>query len=501
AVYLTFQEYFEKLKNDPVRWGKPLAALLGALDAQMGLEIAAVGGKDSMSGSFEPEGDGSELGVPPTLISFAVAPADARVIISPEFKAAGREVALFRAGETLAETKAMWRRVYEAIKTGAIVSAWASDSLGLEDMFSCMCFGNGIGFEHNNRVDLVTSAGAIFAEMTRRVEGSEVIGMTIREPVLSLFGEASPLEELLAEQEGVLESVFPTRTAPGGAVPALSYEKRPAYGAAAKIARPRACVFAFPGTNSEIDTQRALIRAGAEAEIVVLRNLTPAALAESIEASRAAIRRSQIVVLPGGFAGGDEPDGSAKFITAFFRSPAVTDAVRELLQKRDGLMLGICNGFQALVKLGLVPFGDIAPPEKNEFTLTHNIIGRHQAKYVYTRVASVASPWMALSHVGDVYALPVSHGEGRFVAPEASLGELAERGLIATQYCGLSGAPSMDIAVNPNGSRLAAEGLFSPDGRVFGKMGHSERRGELVAKNITGNKYQPVFESGVYYYK
>jgi phosphoribosylformylglycinamidine synthase len=506
AAYLTFQEYFEKPGRDPARWGKPLSALLGALDAQMELETAAVGGKDSMSGSFD-SGEG-ELGVPPTLVSFAVAPADARHVVSPEFKAAGHGVALFPAGETLAETKRVWRRVHEKIKNGEIISAWAVAEGGAAEGLVSMSFGNEIGFEGIRGFDPdIVAAGAVIAELSRPEPNPDggyiVIGRTTAEKAVSprFGGERVAISELLRAREGVLEDVFPTRAEQPGEAPALSFGGRPARGPAVKSAKPRAVVLAFPGTNSEIDTERALTRAGAEAEVVVLRNLTPKMLSESIEAARAAILRSRIAVLPGGFAGGDEPDGSAKFITAFFRSPAVADAVREFLGARDGLMLGICNGFQALIKLGLVPFGEIVPPSENPFTLTHNIIGRHRARYAYTRVASVASPWMLKSNVGDVHALPVSHGEGRFAAPEGGLRDIIARGGIATQYSDIHGSPSMDISVNPNGSTLAVEGLFSPDGRVFGKMGHSERRGEFVAKNIAGDKYQPIFESGVYYFK
>ncbi|MDR0905854.1 MAG: phosphoribosylformylglycinamidine synthase [Oscillospiraceae bacterium] len=492
-AYLTFQEYFEKLRREPLRWGKPFAALLGALDAQVGLGAAAIGGKDSMSGSF------NELDVPPTLVSFAIAPADARTVISPEFKAAGHDVVLFPAGETLAETKETWRKIHELIKDGTIVAAAAVET----DAINNMCFGNDIGFKANAELPDVSELGkgAIVAEVTRAVDGAAVIGKTIAEPIVIDNQDAkTPLSILIARREAVLESVFPTRAGQSGDATAITYDKRHVYVAREKFARPRALVLSFPGTNSEVDTARALERAGAAAETVVIRNLTGTALAQSVAEAAAAIRRSQIVVLPGGFSGGDEPDGSAKFITAFFRNAAITDATHELIKSRDGLMLGICNGFQALIKLGLVPYGEIIAPESNAFTLAHNVIGRHQARYVYTRTASVQSPWMIKSSVGDVHAIPISHGEGRFFAPEAELERLIAGGQIATQYCDLGGVPSMDISVNPNGSLRAVEGIFSPDGRVFGKMGHTERRGEFVAKNITGDKHQPVFESGVAYY-
>jgi phosphoribosylformylglycinamidine synthase len=520
-AYLSLQEYFEKLRREPLRWGKPLSALLGALDAQMGLETAAIGGKDSMSGSFSPAATtpgeaAAELNVPPTLVSFAIAPADARRVISPEFKAAGHDVVLFPAGKTLPETKRVWRLVFDKIQRGEIISAWAAESVGVAEGIINMTFGNGVGFEGvaasaGLMRDTSSIPGAIIAELSGVVgkasadAGDEhiLLGRTTANGVVSLTGsgEGRAVSELLRERESVLEDVFPQRALQTGDAPAVTFPERHSYSAAAKFARPRAVILSFPGTNSEIDTQRALTRAGADAEVLVVRNLTAQMLTESIEAARAAISRSQIVVLPGGFSGGDEPDGSAKFITAFFRSPAITDATHELLRARDGLMLGICNGFQALIKLGLVPYGEIIPPERNKFTLTHNIIGRHQAKYVYTRVASVASPWMLDSRVGEVYAVPISHGEGRFFAPEDELRALAARGQIATQYSNADGAPSMDISVNPNGSLLAVEGIFSPDGRVFGRMGHPERRGENVARNIPGNKHHPIFESGVRYYQ
>ena len=501
-VYLSFQEYFEKLRREPLRWGKPFSALLGALDAQMAFGAAAIGGKDSMSGSF------NELDIPPTLVSFAIAPADAKNVISPEFKAAGHDVVLFTAGENPAETKSMWKNVTNAIADGRVVSAWAVTGGGIAEGIVKMSFGNGIGFASGAELDwYAPQAGAIIAELASPFDGAKIIGHTTDDGKLTLGGESVDITELLGVWEGVLENVYSTKTARSGEssqhgeVNAISNNKRHTYAAAAKIAKPRVTVFSFPGTNSEIDTAKATERAGAVADIVVIRNLTPEMLAESVRDAEKAIKNSQIAVLPGGFSGGDEPDGSAKFITAFFRNAKLTDAIHELLGQRDGLMLGICNGFQALIKLGLVPFGKIIAPESNGFTLTNNVIGRHQAKYVYTRVASVQSPWMAKSNVGDIYTLPVSHGEGRFIAPDGDLDELIATGRIATQYCDLDGNPTMDIAFNPNGATDAVEGIFSPDGRVFGKMAHSERRGGLVGRNIPGERHQPVFESGVFYYR
>ena len=505
-AYLTFQEYFEKLKREPARWGKPFMALLGALDAQMEFGAAAIGGKDSMSGSFTAP-DGKELNVPPTLVSFAIAPADARVVISQELKAAGHDIAYIK-GDDL---RATWKRIYAAIRDGKIVAARAVETANLADEIQTMAFGNEISVEETAAIATLAAdsalahSGAIIAELAAPIDiENVVIAKTIAsdKPIYkSADGAAKPLDELYKSRRELLENVFPSKIHQDGAVAVKPCAERASIVVATKFARPRALVLSFPGTNSEIDTARALERAGASAEVVVVRNLTADMLAESVADATAAIKRSQIVVLPGGFSGGDEPDGSAKFITAFFRNAAITDATHELIKTRDGLMLGICNGFQALIKLGLVPYGEIIAPKANSFTLAHNAIGRHQASYVYTTTTSVKSPWMLRSSVGDVHAIPVSHGEGRFVTSQAELEKLIANGQIATQYCDITGAPSMDIAHNPNGSFYAVEGIFSPDGRVFGKMAHSERRGEHVAKNITGDKHQPIFESGVEYYK
>lgn len=498
AAYLTLQEYFEKLRKDPERWGKPVAALLGALEAQLELEIAAIGGKDSMSGSF------NDLDVPPALVSFAIAPNDARHVLSPEFKRAGWSVVLFPRGKTLAETKRVWKAFRENVEKGRIAAAWAVTEGGVAEGLFKMALGNNLGFEA--KADLPAEfffepqVGAILAEVMEPVEGALTIGHVTEAPNLTIAGQAVSLRELEALWEGALEPVFPTRIKHSGAAESVICARRPVIRPKTRYARPRAAVIAFPGTNCEIDTARAVDRAGGKAQIVVVRNLTPRDLEESVLAVAQAIRASQMLILPGGFSGGDEPDGSAKFITAFFRNPRLTDAVHELLYQRDGLILGICNGFQALIKLGLLPYGEIVSPDRDMPTLTFNAIGRHQARYVYTRVASVHSPWMNLSQPGDVHAVPISHGEGRFVAPEALLKTLQANGQIATQYCDINGSVSMDIAVNPNGSALAVEGLFSPDGRVFGKMGHSERSGKFVGLNIAGRRYQPIFDSGVRYF-
>ena len=535
AAYLTFQEYFEQLRGDPSRWGKPFSALLGAFTAQMELGTAAIGGKDSMSGSFH------DIDVPPTLVSFAIAPNDARYVISPEFKEAGHDVVIFNAGRSPAEAKEVWRNVRRLVVEGTVVSAWAiTEGAAAEGIFK-MALGNEIGFEFSQtrpgaplsadaeEILFAQTRGSIVAEVIRPVPEAVTIGRTIPEPVIKIGDDALGIAELKTLWEKTLEDVFPTQAQQPGAAPEITYNVRPVAAAAGRFAKPRALILTFPGTNSEIDTARAVDRAGGVSEILIVRNLTPALLNESIGKAANLIKECQMIIIPGGFSFGDEPDGSAKFIAAFFRTPSVADAVNEHLKVRRNLILGICNGFQALIKLGLTPFGEIVPTDAGstfdieprtagsaantqdellrsirEFgrpTLTHNTIGRHQAGYVYTRIASVASPWMSLSNSGDVHAIPISHGEGRFVASAEMLDKLVADGRIATQYTDISGVPSMDIRVNPNGSLMAVEGLFSPDGLVFGKMGHTERRGEHVAKNIYGSKHQPVFESGVRYFK
>jgi phosphoribosylformylglycinamidine synthase len=351
--------------------------------------------------------------------------------------------------------------------------------------------------------------GCIIAEVARPVANALCIGRTVAEPVIRLSGEELEVAELKSAWEGVLEHVFPTKPyeaeCPASAFPALSasgvarHSTTPASGAG--FAKPRALILAFPGANSDLDAARAVSRAGGIPKILVIRNLTAAMIEESIAETAKAIGESQILIIPGGSSLGDEPDGPAKYINLFFRKPRVADAVLEHLKSRDGLMLGICNGFQALVRLGLVPFGEIIPPDSDRPTLTLNLIGRHQAKYVYTRVASVDSPWMSQCKVGDVHAVAISHGEGRFAAPDEMLLQLCADGRVATQYTDAGGNPSMDTSINPNGSMLAVEGLFSPGGRVFGKMGHAERRGEFAAVNIHGEKHQPIFESGIGYFR
>lgn len=500
-VYLSLQEYFERLRDDPARWGKPFAAVLGAYQAQIGLGVAAIGGKDSMSGSF------LDMDVPPTLVSFAIAPEKTDNILSPEFKEAGHPVCLFRASEDdYEQMKALWADFHQLVQDGKVKAAWAVTSGGVAEGLMKMSFGNGIGFEGNDVLQgenlFGDLCGSIVAELTESTDRAEQIGVTLSEPVLRVAGAELTIDELAVQWQATLEQVYPTDAkAESAPMPELDCGQRPAYGPAVKTARPRAVIPVFPGTNCEYDTANACLRAGIEPEVLVVRNLTTELLTESAVALEKAIQQSQMIILPGGFSGGDEPEGSGKFIASFFRNPKIRDAVHELLKNRDGLMLGICNGFQALVKLGLVPYGEIRDMDETCPTLTFNLIGRHQSRYCDTRVASLKSPWMLMSQVGDVYSVPISHGEGRFVAPAPILDQLVKNGQIATQYVDAAGVPSMDISANPNGSVYAIEGIFSPDGRIFGKMGHTERWNPGVAKNIPGEKWMPLFESGAKYYK
>ena len=501
-AYLTLQEFFEKLRSEPERWGKPAAALLGAMEAQLDYGCAAIGGKDSMSGSF------LDLDVPPTLISFAIAPIKAGEVISPEFKEPGHPVYLFAPQKDAAESRrAAWEAFYALCRAGKVKAAWAVENSVAEGVMK-MSFGNRVGFsakaeEANGFWESDTPwPGAIIAELTEAVDSPFATrwGVTTAEPVIELGGDCAPIDELLKLNEGVLEDVYPTNAPVEGTAEPYSCTERAPIVARHKIAHPKAVIPVFPGTNCELDTAAACIKAGIDPEILVIRNGSAAALAESVRALAAAIGKAQIVALPGGFSGGDEPDGSAKFICSLFRNAAVTDAVHDLLKNRDGLMLGICNGFQALIKLGLIQFGEIRPTDPSCPTLTFNAIGRHQSKYVYTRVSSIRSPWLSLCKVGDIHAIPVSHGEGRFVCTPEVLKTFAAGGQIATQYVDAHGKVSMDISANPNGSVGAVEGLISPDGRVLGKMGHTERKGRYVGINIVGDKLQPLFEGGAAYY-
>ena len=515
-AYLTFQEYFERLRDVPERWGKPVAAVLGALMAQADLGIGAIGGKDSMSGSFE------DLDVPPTLVSFATAVGTVSRVTSPEFKGAGHRVAAivprYQADGVTPDPDAFLEAldlVEQLIADGAALAVSTPGYGGPAEALFKMCVGNQLGFElapsYTEEALFGLAYGSFIVELADDAVVDDpsalvavgLLGTTTEAYDFVACGETVGLQPLQEAWEAKLEPVFPYR-AKGEAVEAPSFRiaEQGILRAAPKIgfARPRVIIPVFPGNNCEYDSARAFERAGADAHVLVINNLTPEAVAESTAKLVEEIGKSQIVMIPGGFSGGDEPDGSAKFITAFFRAPAVTEAVRDLLQARDGLMLGICNGFQALVKLGLVPYGDIRAMDDTCPTLTFNTIGRHQSRLVRTRVASDLSPWLSQCSVDDVHTIAISHGEGRFVASDELLAQLAAAGQIATQYVDEQGVPSMDLSVNPNGSFLAIEGITSPDGRVLGKMGHTERWSGGNFQNVPGNPYQPLFAGGVAYF-
>ena len=496
-AYLTLQEFFEKLRNEPLRWGKPFQALLGALDAQINLGAAAIGGKDSMSGTF------LDKDVPPTVISFAIAPIKADEVISPEFKEAGHPVYFFQGG-SYRQMKESWERFHELCRAGKVKAAYAVDAGGTAEAVMKMSFGNSIGFAEKEDAVKFDGPffGSIIAELTEDCGFGEKIGVTTIEPVIRYGHDSASIQELYEWNTATLEKVYPTKTVETEKeIPAFSYEASAYPAPAIKTAKPKVLIPVFPGTNCEYDSARAVMAAGAEAEIAVIRNLTAEDVARSVESVAGAIADCQMIFIPGGFSGGDEPDGSAKFITAFFRNPAIKEQVMKLLEERDGLICGICNGFQALIKLGLVPYGKIIDTDDTCPTLTFNTIGRHQSRIVRTRVASNKSPWLSLTNVGDVYNVPISHGEGKFLASEELVKQLAANGQIATQYVDLEGKPTMDAAFNPNGSLYAIEGITSPDGRVFGKMGHSERIGANLYRNVPGVYDIRMFEAAVKYFK
>ena len=506
-VYLTFQEYFEKLGSDPKRWGKPLAALLGAFKAQMELEIGSIGGKDSMSGSFE------DLDVPPTLVSFAVTTGKTDDVVSPEFKAAGHKVYLLAPeydGAGLPKTdslKKLFRRVTALMRSGKAVAAYTPGMGGIAEAIMKMCFGNGFGFRFENdrfcnQAIFDYCYGAFILECTENIDGALYMGYVTDDGAVTKGSESLSVSELLGIYEDRLEGVFSCNI-PDRKTPMENFEyKASSWSApAVKSAKPKVLIPAFPGTNCEYDSAKAVQDAGAEPEIIVVRNLTASAISESVEKFAKSLKDAQMVFIPGGFSGGDEPDGSGKFITAFFRNAQIKEGVTDLLERRDGLMCGICNGFQALIKLGLVPYGKIIDTDDSCPTLTFNTIARHQSKIVRTRIASNKSPWLALTRVGEIYSVPISHGEGRFLADEALIKTLADNGQIATQYVDLNGDATSDVHFNPNDSMYAIEGITSPDGRVFGKMGHSERIGAGLYRNVPGNYDIRMFESAVKYFK
>ncbi len=504
-TYLTFQEYFERLGKDPKRWGKPLAALLGAFRAQMELGIGAIGGKDSMSGSFE------KLDVPPTLVSFAVTTGKTGEVVSPEFKATGHKVCLLTPAydeNGLPETASLletFDTVTELLRSGKAVAAYTPGMGGIAEAVMKMGFGNGLGFAFDDALTLDElfgyAYGSFVLEMADGTVG-KVLGVTTADGSFSYHGEALSQTQVLGAYEDKLESVYACNIpTPAQSMETFSYVASERKAPAVKVAKPKVLIPAFPGTNCEYDSAKAVRDAGAEPEIIVINNLSADGIARSVERFAEELKTAQMVFIPGGFSGGDEPDGSGKFITAFFRNAAVKEGVTALLEQRDGLMCGICNGFQALIKLGLVPYGKIIDTDETCPTLTFNNISRHQSRIVRTRVASNKSPWLALTNVGDVYNVPISHGEGKFLASEELIRRLAANGQIATQYVDLDGNATADVHFNPNGSLYAIEGITSPDGRVFGKMGHSERIGSGLYKNVPGEYNIRMFEAAVKYFR
>ncbi len=505
-VYLTFQEYFERVGKDGKRWGKPLAALLGAFKAQKNLGIGSIGGKDSMSGTFE------DLDVPPTLVSFAITTEKVKDIVSPEFKKAGNKVYLVKPEfdkNGLPETEALLKvfdRVCTLLREGKAVSCYTPGMGGIGEAVMKMAFGNGLGFAFADGIateDVFKYNYASFIlEATEDIADAVLLGTVSDKKVITFGSESVCLNELLGIYEDKLESVYSCNIASTGTpVENFSFNATERKAPAIKIAKPKILIPAFPGTNCEFDSAKAVRDAGAEPEIIVIKNRSSADITASVEEFSKKLKDAQMVFIPGGFSGGDEPDGSAKFITAFFRNANVKDGVTDLLENRDGLMCGICNGFQALIKLGLVPYGKIIDTDENCPTLTYNTIARHQSRIVRTRIASNKSPWLALTEVGDIYNVPISHGEGRFLASEELIRKLAENGQIATQYVDLEGNATNDVHFNPNDSMFAIEGITSPDGRVFGKMGHSERIGDGLYKNVPGNYDIQMFKAAVKYFK
>ena len=505
-VYLTFQEYFERLNKDEKRWGKPLAALLGALKAQTELKTAAIGGKDSMSGSFE------NLDVPPTLVSFAVTTDKTENIVSNEFKKAGDKVVLIRPDydkNGLPDTASLlnvYERVTALLRSGKAVACYTPTLGGIAEAVMKMCFGNSLGFKFADNLTVGEIFGYCYGgfllEVAEDIADTAEIGQITADGKISYNGEEIKLERLLGIYENKLESVYRcNKENPKTEMQTFSYKAETCVAPAVKTAKPKVLIPVFPGTNCEYDSAKAMRDAGAEPEIFVINNRSAENVAKSVEEFANSLKTAQMVFIPGGFSGGDEPDGSGKFITAFFRSAAVKEQVTDLLDNRDGLMCGICNGFQALIKLGLVPYGKIIDTDKNCPTLTYNTIARHQSKIVRTRIASNKSPWLTDTEVGDIYSVPVSHGEGRFIASDELIHRLAENGQIATQYVDAKGKATSNIHFNPNGSYYAIEGITSPDGRVFGKMGHSERYAADLYKNVPGNYDIKMFRSAVKYFK
>ncbi len=509
---LTFQEYFKRLGKDKSRWGEPFSALLGAYHVQDVLGIPSIGGKDSMSGTF------GDIDVPPTLVSFAVNVVDVDHVISPELKQAGSQlilVPLHRDAHDLPDfeqLKTNYTRINELIQGGQILSAHTVSDGGLVEAISKMAMGNKIGVHIDETIKeeslYVKQYGSILIEMDHALDYGKLlenldyvhIGHTQSEEVIQYKMTRIQLDDVINVWENVLEKVYPTKTKEQGEVIQQVYESKNVHICNSKTAKPKVFMPVFPGTNCEYDTAKAFEQVGASVDMLVFKNLTSKDIKDSIREMTKRIEDSQMIMIPGGFSAGDEPEGSGKFIATVFRNESIREAVLNMLYQRDGLMLGICNGFQALVKLGLVPYGDIRQLTSEAPTLTYNTLGRHISCMANTKIVSNKSPWLTNVQVGDVHAIPVSHGEGRFIIKEEFAKQLFKNGQVATQYVDFGGNPTMDIRFNPNGSMYAIEGITSPDGRVLGKMGHSERIGSNVAKNIIGKKDQMIFKSGVEYF-
>lgn len=516
-IRLSLQEYFEKLGKDPVKWGKPFAALLGAYTAQSKLGIPAIGGKDSMSGTFK------DINVPPTLVAFAVDVVDVRNVVSTEFKEHENKVVLLTLSRDendmpdFTEIDNNYTRTYELVCQGKIKAAHSVQNGGIAEAISKMCFGNRIGFTFNhidNKMLFAPLYGSLILEIAKE-ENPEVLfkglnyillGTTQPEETITVGQVSIALQTALEHWQAPLEKIFPTQVEKAHQAAPINYQTNNSTGtirtkSKKSYAKPRVFIPVFPGTNCEYDTEKAIIKAGGMVDTLIIKNLSSQDISQSIAAMAQKIAQSQIIVFPGGFSAGDEPDGSGKFIAATFRNPHIKEAVNDLLQNRDGLILGICNGFQALIKLGLVPYGEIRDTDESCPTLTFNTIGRHVSKMVYTKVTSKLSPWLYNVELGDIHTIPVSHGEGRFIASEDMLKKLFANGQVATQYVDLQGQATYDIQYNPNGSLAAIEGITSPDGRILGKMGHSERIGSYIAKNVPGEKDQQIFAAGINYFK
>ena len=513
-IRFTFQEYFRRMTEDPKRWSQPFAALLGAYSAQLGFGLPSIGGKDSMSGSF------NEIDVPPTLVSFAVDVASDKNIVTPELKKAGNKLVLVKIQKDeydlpdYAQVMDQYGKFHEDIKAGRIVSSYALDAKGLAAAVSKMAFGNGLGVKIEHSVDkrdlFEEGLGCIVAEVPAEKVGElavtyTLVGEVLAEPVLCYSDMKLTLADAETAWKSTLEKVFKTVSGEGTKgeeYPDTCYQAEKVYVCKNKIAKPRVFIPVFPGTNCEYDSTKAFERAGADVDVKVFKNLTAEDIRDSVDIFEKSIDQAQIIMFPGGFSAGDEPDGSAKFFATAFQNAKIKEAVMRLLNERDGLALGVCNGFQALIKLGLVPYGEIRGQKEDSPTLTFNTIGRHISKMVYTKVVSNKSPWLALAELGKTYAIPASHGEGRFVADEEWLKKLFANGQVATRYVDADGKLCVENEEwNVNGSYAAIEGITSPDGRVFGKMGHAERRGDSVAINIYGDQDMKIFESGVAYFK